>query len=204
MLDGRYVVRLIVRNGDGCADTAYAYAEAYVTPVAQYMAEPSIREEIVIGTLILLTSTAQGATRTSWSVPGYGSHEGLSWQVRFMEAGEYCFTLVVDRMGCADSVRGCIRVRDPYLYVPNAFTPNGDGVNDVFEVKVWGLKDGRMRVWDRWGVLVFDNGGDMTRHWDGTYQGKPVPEDAYAFVIEGKVPPHEKPYKRSGTVTVMR
>ena len=121
-----------------------------------------------------------------------------------MEPGEYCFTLLVDRNGCADSVKGCIQVKDPYVYLPNAFTPNGDGVNDVFEVKVWGLKEARMRIWDRWGVLVFDNGGDMTKFWDGTYQGKPVPEDAYTYVIEGKVPPNDKGYRRAGTVTVVR
>lgn len=202
--EGRYVVRLIVRNADGCSDTAYTVAEAYFTPVPQYSAEPDIREELVIGTVINLTSTTQGATSTQWFIPGYGSHSGPVWQLRFVEAGEYCFTLLVQRNGCADSVRGCIRVKDPYVYLPNAFTPNGDGVNDVFEVKVWGLKDARMRIWDRWGILVFDNGGDMTKFWDGTYQGRPSPEDAYTYVIEGKVPPHDRPYRRTGTVTLIR
>ncbi len=203
-VEGRYVVRLVVRNADGCSDTAYAVAEAYFRPIPQYVAEPNIQEDLVVGTIITLTSTTQGATSTQWFIPGYGSHSGSVWQVRFVEAGEYCFTLLVERNGCADSVRECIRMKDPYVYLPNAFTPNGDGVNDVFEVKVWGLKEARMRIWDRWGVLVFDNGGDMTKFWDGTYQGKPVPEDAYTYVIEGKVPPNDKGYRRAGTVTVVR
>ncbi|MDW8057019.1 MAG: gliding motility-associated C-terminal domain-containing protein, partial [Bacteroidia bacterium] len=204
MVQGNYVVRLIIRNSDGCADTAVATVQAFTTPTLGYTIDPDTSEERVVGTVFTLTSTAMNADRVWWAIPGYGQHEGAVWQVRFEKAGEYCFTMWAQNGSCVDSTRGCIRVRDPFIYVPNAFSPNGDGVNDVFEVKSFGLEEPRVRIYDRWGLLIFDNQGDMTRHWDGTYRGQPVQEDAYTVVIEGKLPPTGRPFKRTTTVTVIR
>jgi len=204
LVEGSYTVTLIVRNADGCADTATASVQTFFTPVPRYVIEPDTSEDRVVGTVFTLTSTTQGVQRTWWEIEGYGRHEGDVWQVRFDRPGRYCFKMWVQNGSCIDSTAGCIEVRDPYVYLPNAFSPNGDGVNDVFEVKSFGLKEPRVRIYDRWGVLVFDNQGDMSRHWDGTYRGQPVPEDAYTVIIEGKLPPHDKPFKRSGTVTVIR
>jgi gliding motility-associated-like protein len=203
-VQGSYSIRLIVRNGDGCADTAYGVAQAYFTPVASYTIDPDTSVDRVVGTVFTLTSTTQNAQRVWWGIEGYGVHEGPVWQVRFDRPGRYCFKVWAQNGSCVDSASGCIEVKDPYVYLPNAFSPNGDGVNDVFEIKAFGLKEPRVRIYDRWGVLVFDNGGDMSRHWDGTYRGSPVPEDAYTVVIEGKLPPFDKPFKRGGTVTLIR
>ncbi|MEN2993452.1 MAG: PKD domain-containing protein [Bacteroidia bacterium] len=202
---GTYTVRLIVRNADGCADTATATAEAATRPIPGYQIQPDpTQQDYPIGTLFTLTSTSTNAPRIIWEIPGYGRHEGPTWEVRFNQEGEYCFTLYAQNGSCIDSLRGCLRVEDPFIYVPNAFSPNGDGINDFFEIKVFGLKDGRVRIYSRWGELVFDNQGDMTRHWDGTYRGTPAPEDAYTVVIEGKLPPYDKPIRRTGTVTLIR
>ncbi|MCX7607122.1 MAG: gliding motility-associated C-terminal domain-containing protein, partial [Bacteroidia bacterium] len=203
-VQGSYGVTLVIRNADGCADTATATANAFFVPTPAYSIEPDTSEDRVVGTVFTLTSITQNAQQVWWEIPGYGRHEGTPWQVRFDKPGEYCFTLWARNGSCVDSTRGCIRVKDPYLYLPNAFSPNGDGVNDLFEIKTFGLKEPRVRIYDRWGLLIFDNQGDMSRHWDGTYQGRPVPEDAYTVVIEGKLPPTDKPFKRTTTATVVR
>ncbi len=203
-VQGSYSVRLIIRNADGCADTAVAVAQAFFTPLPTYTIEPDTTGGPVVGTVFTLTSVGQNVQEVWWVADGYGRVEGPVLQLKYDRPGEYCYALWVRNGSCVDSAKGCIRVRDPYVYLPNAFSPNGDGVNDVFEVKAFGLKEPRVRIYDRWGVLVFDNQGDMTRHWDGTYQGRPAPEDAYTVVIEGKLPPYDKPIKRSGTVTVVR
>ena len=68
-------------------------------------------------------------------------------------------------------------------YIPNAFTPNGDGLNDIF--RVTGLYRNvrfNMYLYDRWGQLIFHS-GDLDTGWDGTYQGKPCPADTYIWMV---------------------
>ncbi|MCS7298038.1 MAG: gliding motility-associated C-terminal domain-containing protein [Bacteroidia bacterium] len=204
LVENRYTIRLIIRNRDGCSDTANAVVEASALPEMSYIIEPDTNEDRVVGTLFTLRSTGQNVEEVWWEVEGYGRLTGSTIQVRFDQEGIYCYTFWARRGSCIDSTEGCIRVKDAYVYIPNAFSPNGDGINDVYEVRTFGLQRPRVRIYDRWGALVFDNQGDMNRHWDGTYRGVPVPEDAYTVVIEGVLPPTDKPIRRTGTVTVVR
>jgi gliding motility-associated-like protein len=89
------------------------------------------------------------------------------------------------------------------LFIPTAFTPNGDGINDIWNVQAIGFSRYTLIVYDRWGKEVFNNGGDMTKQWDGTTNGQPAPEGVYTFVFEGTRLSGEK-VVRSGTVTLLR
>jgi gliding motility-associated-like protein len=65
--------------------------------------------------------------------------------------------------------------------IPNAFTPNGDQKNDLFEVLTdGGIAITQCRIFDRWGQLVYDN---PLAQWDGTFEGKPLPMDVYVYQI---------------------
>ncbi len=88
------------------------------------------------------------------------------------------------------------------LFIPNAFTPNDDGANDVFRVVahegaelVTGLE-----IYDRWGEKVYENQGNA--YWDGTIDGKPAPSDVYVYIV--KVECGELIGKRVGDVTLLR
>lgn len=102
----------------------------------------------------------------------------------FPEAAVYQTFLVVEDMnGCADTVSKFIKILEsPALYIPNTFTPNGDGQNDFFYVKGTGVRDFKMRIYNRWGQKLFDT-NDITASWDGSYLGTPVKEDTYAWQI---------------------
>jgi len=89
------------------------------------------------------------------------------------------------------------------LIIPTAFTPNGDGINDIWNVQALGFSRYTLIVYDRWGKEVFNNGGDMTKQWNGTTNGQPAPEGVYTFVFEGTRLSGEK-VVRSGTVTLLR
>ena len=67
--------------------------------------------------------------------------------------------------------------------MPNAFTPNNDGKNDVFKAVTYNLQEFSMRVYDRWGLLMYstDNPNDG---WDGTYKNNPAQMDVYVYKIE--------------------
>lgn len=72
---------------------------------------------------------------------------------------------------------------DKLLFIPNAFTPNGDGANDVFYVYGQGVKITEFRIFNRWGNEVFYS-DNMTKGWDGTYKGKPQPLGVYAYYLK--------------------
>jgi gliding motility-associated-like protein len=76
----------------------------------------------------------------------------------------------------------CIKVSS-WLYVPNAFTPNRDNLNDVFYTPGWYISEYHIRIYNRWGELLFES-YDIYDSWDGTYNGKPCEMEAYLYVIE--------------------
>lgn len=68
------------------------------------------------------------------------------------------------------------------LYVPNSFTPNGDGINDVFGVHGEGMKSFSMNIYNRWGQLIFE-ANSVNQTWDGTFDGSLAPNGSYVYHI---------------------
>jgi len=73
---------------------------------------------------------------------------------------------------------------EPFIFVPNAFTPNGDGENDVLYLRSKIVQDVIFRVYNRWGELVFETTA-MHNGWDGTFRGKLLDPDVYDYYLEG-------------------
>lgn len=86
------------------------------------------------------------------------------------------------------------------LYIPNAFTPNGDGINDAFGVKGEGLRNFTMRIFDRWGEIIFESDNPL-HQWDGSYKGRPVQEGTYVYQVSSEALGRQS---RTGAVTVVR
>jgi gliding motility-associated-like protein len=68
------------------------------------------------------------------------------------------------------------------IYIPSAFTPNGDGMNDTFGVKGEGISDFHIIVYDRWGEVIFES-TSARKQWDGKYKGKPVEQGTYVYQL---------------------
>ncbi|NBV13809.1 MAG: gliding motility-associated C-terminal domain-containing protein [Sphingobacteriia bacterium] len=95
----------------------------------------------------------------------------------------------------------CVEYR-PYLQAANAFTPNGDGINDFFTLSHYFLDTYRLLIFDRWGNLIYES-VDKTTHWDGTNEGAACQEGVYIFTAEGTGYNGYPLFKR-GTVTLIR
>jgi gliding motility-associated-like protein len=106
---------------------------------------------------------------------------------RPLESREYTLSI-------SDTV-GCFTI-DSYFYfeilevasvvVPDAFTPNGDGVNDIVYVEGWGIEELiSFQIYNRWGELIFET-NDSNEGWDGTYKGELQNPDSYAYVVVAK------------------
>lgn len=92
---------------------------------------------------------------------------------------------VSNSLGCSDQNTVTVNYFNPRkVAVPNAFTPDGNGVNDTFRpINLEDYPGGKFWVYNRWGQLVFFSPGPDYR-WDGTYQGTPQPIDSYVWVVE--------------------
>ena len=96
---------------------------------------------------------------------------------------DYMIT-VVDSLGCVGSTEFTLFVGEPLdLYIPNAFTPNGDGQNDVFEVYGVGVSQVDLLVYNRWGQEVFQAVSNRPQ-WDGMYKGKVQPPGMYTYLVK--------------------
>ncbi len=112
---------------------------------------------------------------------------------------------VTDSLGCrADAeVRLDFLCSEDGIYVPNAFTPNGDGKNDVFKIRGNGVNYITVfRVYSRWGELMFET-SDISQGWDGTFKGEPQFPAVYVYYIEGVCSNNQKIVKQ-GNVTLIR
>ena len=112
--------------------------------------------------------------------------------------------------GCIDSAMMTIAIDEfcePFVFIPNAFTPNHDWTNDAFTIGHSGVSELRVRIFTRWGNLIYYS-EDLDFAWDGTYNGEPMPEGAYNYRITlfspGKQGQGRRVTIRTGTVLLIR
>ncbi len=121
--------------------------------------------------------------------------------------GVYWVT-VVDNYNCIASDTINILYEDcdtPGIYIPNCFTPNGDGLNDIFKIETtYNFSDFKLYIYNRWGELIFES-YDKDSGWDGTYRLKPVPNGIYVYLMVGTIKnTNDFILKKSGSVTLIR
>ncbi|HNO99418.1 MAG TPA: gliding motility-associated C-terminal domain-containing protein, partial [Ferruginibacter sp.] len=145
-----------------------------------------------------------GFIQYTWS-PAYGLNDASSQNPIAIPDKDITYTLT------ARNSIGCIAVDDikvkvykgPNIYVPNAFTPNGDGLNDRLRAIPVGIRDFHyFRLFDRWGNMIFST-EDPRYGWDGKIRGTAQPTGAYVWIAEG-VDYRGNIIQRKGTVTIAR
>jgi len=90
----------------------------------------------------------------------------------------------------------------PYLYIPNIFSPNGDGENDMLYVQGAGVAEIIFIIYDRWGEKIFET-NDLIDGWDGSYQGKPMNEAVFVYYVKASLINNEI-IERKGNISIVR
>jgi gliding motility-associated-like protein len=176
---GPYNVTLDVVDINGCVNTttSMAYITVFPDPVAAFTIltpMPTTMEEANVG----FDNLSTGGDTCHWDF-GDGN---LMTDITcgdvvnmYDDTGGYYVTLiVVNQYGCADTTENAVViVPEATIYVPNTFTPNGDGKNDIFYAYGEYVEDFHMYIFDRWGNLIFES-TDITKGWDGRVQGHPT------------------------------
>lgn len=118
--------------------------------------------------------------------------------------GTYQVTLkIVSPDGCLHEITLDVTVEtDFYIYVPTAFTPDGDGLNECFEIKGVGFDSFEIKIFDRWGNQVFFS-DNIENCWDATINGQLAPQGVYTYSIFLRLP-FDKIHQKQGVVTIYR
>ncbi|MEM1134271.1 MAG: PKD domain-containing protein [Bacteroidota bacterium] len=128
----------------------------------------------------------------------------LENEIQVSEIGAF-FVTATNEFGCelSDSV-SIQELCEPLVFLPNAFTPNGDGLNDGFEVKGANFLNFELTIYNRWGEMIFQS-TDRDQPWMGNFNGRPMPAGLYPYVVkfESELDPGEQ-MVRYGNVSLIR
>ena len=189
---GPYTSTLTITDAIGCKATATATFTVYPVPNADFGESPQ-PVSILEPTIQFIDQSTNGpVTSWFWDFGVYGSGDTSHLKnptYTYADTGYYTVHLFVKTAyGCIDSTTKVVKIDDDYeLFVPTAFSPNGDGINETFLPITRGVLPStyHMYVYDRWGNLVFKT-SDLYKGWDGTYHGSVVMEDTFVWKIELK------------------
>lgn len=181
---GTYFVSLVVSSAEGCiSDTAVKEITIHPYPVVSAGPDLFVLDD---GQKPLQATATGNALRYSWSPATYLSTTDSLNPLVIKPQDDIEYTLTVTGRGdCARSDKVFI-VSLKLPKPPNTFTPNGDGVNDLWEIKYLDQYPGCvLEVYTAQGQLVHRNVG-YSKAWDGTFNGKPLPSGTYYYVIDTK------------------
>lgn len=170
----------IVSDGQCYADTGYI--NLCVHPIPAVDAGPN--QQMILGDIIQLSAVGTG--QFVWSPDsGLACSTCQKTQASPLQTTQYTVE-ITDANGCknTDSMMVFVVCSDQVIYIPNAFTPDGDEVNPVFKIYGTGIKElNFLRIYNRWGEKVFET-NDLNKGWDGTHRGKLQEPGVYVYYME--------------------
>ena len=117
----------------------------------------------------------------------------------YADTGSYTITLIVSNEGCTDTTQAEVKVLPSFLFfIPNAFTPNGDGTNDNFQAQGIGISEFNMIIFDRWGNAIFQS-NNVNTSWDGGNS----PSGIYIYRID-VIDYMGRTYEYTGQISLIR
>lgn len=187
---GNYTAYLQATNSFGCTDSTSK--TLFVPPLPSVTVNENPVIPVTTG-VILPVTYGHEVENFAWSPNKNLSCTGCPTPYANPKFTTTYKVRVADQYGCTNSADVTVTVVCNGLnyFVPNTFSPNGDGVNDVFAPRGVGLtRVNSMRIFNRWGEMVYERMNFMANDrtpaggWDGTYKGKPASADVYVYIIE--------------------
>lgn len=194
---GEYSV--IASNNNGCNDTAFVNV-LLAQPLANFSVDPP-SQVVQLGNPFVFTDSTQVAAGVpidvyAWDLDDGTLQTGNGLTYTYADTGTYTVVMVVtNEIGCIDTVSKVVKVIDG-IVIPNAFSPNGDGKNDVLKIgNLEAYENPNLRIYNRWGVLLYQS-DNYQNDWDGG----DVPDGTYFYVL--LLPTEQQDFK--GTVFIAR
>lgn len=212
---GKYNVGLIVTSTQGCKSdttTKINYVEAYPIPVSDFTFTPE--QPSLINSAISFFENTIDAKKWYWNFGDKNELENFSSERDpthvYSDTGSYCVNLIAENgYGCKDTSEKCFYVKHDFvIYIPNAFTPDGSKLNEIFAPKGIGFyeqEDYILQIFDRWGNLIFTS-KDYRIGWNGSVKesDEPGQQDVYVYRLKVKEIATGDKHSFTGTVTMVR
>ncbi|MEK0421184.1 MAG: hypothetical protein RLZZ161_1035 [Bacteroidota bacterium] len=196
---GRY--RIVYRtNNKGCLDSAVKYLVVHPKPDPRFDFSPN--DSVKVGEIVTVKPLQTGAYKHVWSESG----NTIAWPFSSPKEGQFriLHTIIDTATGCSDTFSSTLTVIAPEdIRMTNVFTPNNDGKNDVFNFRGNGIVSSQLRIFNRWGELLFES-IDSKVGWNGeTAKGLICPEGTYFWQMSYTLR-SGKSGKHAGSVNLIR
>jgi gliding motility-associated-like protein len=190
---GSYDVTLAIIDANGCASSMLVpnYITVHPDPVADFTVGP--QPTTILNATLQFTDQSIGAVSWNWNFGDLQNSSSILQNPSFAYIDTGCFDVtlnITNSFGCTgDTVHPICIGPDYSIFIPNAFTPNDDNKNDVFNVKGAGIDPENFEMWifDRWGNMIYFT-DDLYKGWNGhaNYGSEVAEEDAYVWKIKCK------------------
>jgi len=208
---GLYDVTLAIVSKDGCTFTYtnLDFVQAYPVPSAEFSPSPSV--VLIPEKVVNFINYSVGGLVYEWDFGSYGSSSEFEPEVFFPidDPTNFQVQLVVNNeFGCSDTAVRTIFFQEQFvLFIPNAFTPDGDGLNDFWHITGIDVDESTysLEIYNRWGEMVFRS-ENIDQPWDGSHRngGYYVPDGIYTWRIVSKTISTSEKKTLNGHVTLLR
>ncbi|MCC6288164.1 MAG: DUF11 domain-containing protein [Chitinophagaceae bacterium] len=189
-------------NASGCSDIKPANAD--IKSIALTLT--SSTGAVIGGSNFTLSTNANVEYEIfSWSPAAMFTNQTAKMQTAVLKDSSTTFTVMaVSEDGCKDTASVSVNLAGNAidLFIPNAFTPNHDGKNDVFKVYGTTVTGAEIRIYTQWGALIYET-NDNTKGWDGTSKGIAQPVGPYIYVVKVRTSDQDT-FLKKGTVNLIR
>jgi gliding motility-associated-like protein len=195
---GTYTVKVDITSPIGCFTTRTFpdLMQAKPSPVADFSISPDTLLSN-LNNVISFTDQSQNVNRWNWTFGREGTANIQNPVHTFRDTGRVAVRLIATHpQGCQDSLTKYLDIRPAFTwFMPNAFTPNSDGTNELFRGSgfTFGVTDFNMQIWNRWGEMVFET-NNLEAGWDGQIRdtGEWAPQGVYVYVVSFTAPRGER------------
>lgn len=182
---GNYNVTLTMTSNNGCVGTGSAMQNVIVYPVASANIESDKTTTSIFAPEFRFYNTSVNSNSCFWNF-GDGVTSTQNNPIhQYENEGTYTVMLIAYNVnGCNDTTYQTVLVNPEFtFYIPNAFTPDGDGINDTFFGQGTHIAEFNIMIFDRWGELLFTS-DNLNSAWDGFYRGTESKPDVYVYVVK--------------------
>jgi gliding motility-associated-like protein len=201
-----YVLKSVT-DANGCIvqiNNQKATVTVYEVPEASFIVEDL--NKTILEPEVQIQNNSLMATQYTWDFgDGYKSYQPDPEPYKYKDTGYYNIGLYVANGICTDTMIQTIRIKQPtLLYIPNSFSPNSDGVNDIFKPQGEGILKSELTIYNRWGNKIFHS-DNLNIGWDGLLgNGEIAPIDTYIYTIDMKATDSKYDYTYRGPLILIR
>jgi len=193
---------LVIVNAVGCHDTLSHNFSINYPMLAGFSFEPN--PPLANAPVHFYNASSPYANLFNWDFGDGSTSRQQDPEKTYNDSGTFTVCLIAsDTNNCIDTLCKDITLDiTKSVGVPSAFSPNNDGVNDILYVRGYRIKTLKLRIYNRWGNLVFET-DNQAKGWDGTYKGEPQVQETYAYTLEATF--NDGTTKQlSGSITLLR